>query len=127
MIASRRRKIKGEPTIALINIVFLILIFFMVAGTLAPSPDPSIEFVGSEGLECCAPPDALSISASGILSRNGEAYASEKAYLSAYPSQGEVLRILPDHRLPAAHLLKTLSALKVAGADQITLLAENGS
>ena len=66
--ASRR-----EPTTALINIVFLILIFFMVAGTLSGPLGESIEFVETRGLDCCAPPDALAISADGALTYKGAA------------------------------------------------------
>lgn len=38
---AHRQKSEREPTIALINIVFLMLVFFMVAGTLAAPLDPS--------------------------------------------------------------------------------------
>lgn len=131
MIARRRRKTQGEPTVTLINIVFLMLIFFMVAGTLSSPPDSAISFVQSNDLECCASPDALSISASGDLARNGEAYASPQDYLAAYPAAGEgvgePLRILPDQSLPAARLLEILSQLQASGAGSISLLAENGA
>ena len=53
-----RRK-KGEPTIALINIVFLMLIFFLVAGTLAQPLDGDLELVATSDLEGREPPEAL--------------------------------------------------------------------
>ena len=53
-----RRK-KGEPTIALINIVFLMLIFFLVAGTLAQPLDGDLELVETSDLEGREPPEAL--------------------------------------------------------------------
>ncbi|HBR39356.1 MAG TPA: biopolymer transporter ExbD, partial [Sulfitobacter pontiacus] len=37
-----KSKPQREPTIALINIVFLMLVFFMVAGTLAQPLDPDL-------------------------------------------------------------------------------------
>ncbi|HBT01217.1 MAG TPA: biopolymer transporter ExbD, partial [Citreicella sp.] len=39
MMRKVRQKTEREPTIALINIVFLMLIFFLVAGTLAQPLD----------------------------------------------------------------------------------------
>ena len=47
----RRQKAPRDPVISLINIVFLILIFFMVAGSLSSPPDPSIRFVQTEDLD----------------------------------------------------------------------------
>ena len=40
-----KSKPQREPTIALINIVFLMLVFFMVAGTLAQPLDPDLKLV----------------------------------------------------------------------------------
>ena len=50
---------KPEPAIALINIVFLMLIFFLIAGTLAPPLDKDLTLVRTAGLEGREPPDAL--------------------------------------------------------------------
>ncbi len=44
-ISPKRTSRKPENTIALINVVFLMLIFFLVAGTLAPSPDHNVDFI----------------------------------------------------------------------------------
>lgn len=55
MIKPRQRS-KREPTIALINIVFLMLVFFMVAGTLAQPLDPELKLVKTEELDGIAPP-----------------------------------------------------------------------
>ena len=53
-----KRKRERDPVISLINIVFLILIFFMVAGTLSAPTEPSLRFVQAEAPDCCVPPDA---------------------------------------------------------------------
>ena len=39
-----------DSTIALINIVFLMLIFFLIAGTVAPPLDREIDLVDTSGL-----------------------------------------------------------------------------
>lgn len=125
MIASRRRKATREPTIALINIVFLILIFFMVAGTLAPMPDHEVDFVSSSELECCAQSDVLVVAANGALSYRGEVYDFEQQFLAENRLGDETLRILPDRELPASYLLQTMQRLQAAGAKRILLVTEN--
>ena len=66
-----RRK-KSEPTIALINIVFLMLIFFLVAGTLAQPLHGKLQLIKTSDLEGREPPDALVLHANGRLSYRGE-------------------------------------------------------
>lgn len=124
MIASRRRKVSREPTVALINIVFLILIFFMVAGSLAKMPQGEIEYVFSDDLECCAPVDVLVIDHEGNLSFNAIGFSSAAEFLRANPVGEEPLRILPDRRLEAAILLSTIAQLRASGADQLRLVVE---
>jgi len=60
-----------DPTITLINIVFLMLIFFLIAGTIAPPLDPGLELVDTSGLEGREPPDALVLLKDGTLSFRG--------------------------------------------------------
>ena len=88
----RRRKSKShrEPTIALINVVFLMLVFFMVAGSLAPSMDPSVRLVEASDLEASPPPDALVIRADGSLSFRGAELTSPEAYVRIIWEEEEV-------------------------------------
>lgn len=120
-----RKHTAREPTIALINIVFLILIFFMVAGTLAPAADPTIDYVTTDGLECCAAPDVLAISENGQLARGGMEFSSTEEYLAAFDPAGQPLRILPDRRLPAVKVLGIMQDLRGKGVERITLLTQN--
>ncbi|MEM1134130.1 MAG: biopolymer transporter ExbD [Pseudomonadota bacterium] len=124
MIASRRRKVEREPTIALINIVFLILIFFMVAGTLSKTPKAAFEFVSSSELECCAPGDVVTLSNDGAISYDGEAYPDLSALLVANPDLRRLTRIIPARDLPATRLLERLKALQAAGVEKLVLVTE---
>jgi len=114
---------KAEPVISLINIVFLILIFFMVAGTLA-QPGRGIEFVQTTGLECCSDPDALAISIDGTLSYRGEPVLEVEAYLSSLDSPNPLVRLLPDQSLPATELLRIIAKFKSAGVERVVILTE---
>ncbi|MEL7198508.1 MAG: biopolymer transporter ExbD [Pseudomonadota bacterium] len=124
MIKSRRRKVTREPTIGLINIVFLILIFFMVSGTLSKAPDSSVEYVTSEDLECCAPADALVITQRGELIYNKERFSNASSFMRDRNGRTGVLRVLPDKRLPANVLLQIVEQLRASGAKEIKLVVE---
>ncbi|WP_297770972.1 biopolymer transporter ExbD, partial [uncultured Roseovarius sp.] len=98
----RANRIRREPTIALINIVFLMLIFFMAAATLAPPLDGALKLVRTADLEGRAPTDALVVHADGRLTYRGEAVADAAAYIAALPEDArETVRIVPDAALPA--------------------------
>ena len=73
-----RQKPQRDPVISLINIVFLILIFFMVAGSLSSPPDPSIKFVQTQNLECCVPPNAISVDEFGHFTQSGGVITIDK-------------------------------------------------
>jgi biopolymer transport protein ExbD len=124
MIASRRRRVEREPTIALINIVFLILIFFMVAGSLAQTPKAAFEFVSSSNLECCAPGDTLTVSSAGELAFNGAAYDDIGQLLSDHPELRRVTRLIPAKTLPAERLLEILKSLRESGVERLVLVTE---
>ena len=117
MIGLQRKTRDGkEPTIALINVVFLMLIFFMVAGTLAPPSDPELTLVNTQDLEGREPDYALIITAEGTLRYRGKAVDSPAPYLADlnFDTQGvpSVARILPDRDAPAPALLAAARALR---------------
>ena len=68
-VSSRR-----EPTIALINIVFLMLIFFLIAGTLVTPLEADLKLVNTSELEGTAPPRCVGLECGGAtkLSRRSD-------------------------------------------------------
>lgn len=118
---------RREPTIALINIVFLMLIFFMAAATLAPPLDGDLKLVETEDLEGRAPPDALVVHADGRLAFRGEDLTNAAAYMALAPgAQDGTVRLVPDAGLPASDLIKLGEALRRAGAQKIVMVTERG-
>lgn len=112
---------KSEPTIALINIVFLMLIFFMVASTLAPPLDPDLKLIETQSLEGREPPDALIIHADGSLSYRGTPLGDVSAYLSGL-GDAPVARLVPVRAAPAAKLVEVARSLRIAGADKVVIV-----
>lgn len=102
MRTRRRASTWREPTIALINIVFLMLVFFMVASTLSPPLDRYVSLVNTDDLDGRPPPDALVIHADGRLSYRGKNQPDAAAYFATLePKAKEVIKIVPDRTLPA--------------------------
>lgn len=122
----------AEPTISLINVVFLMLIFFLIAGTVAPSLDDKLQLVNVEGLDGRPPPDTLILHADGQLSLRGDILLPDEINISDLPDvekddDGQIaLRLIPDRDVPAVILLDVTDQLRQAGATQIWLVTERG-
>ncbi|WP_300434504.1 biopolymer transporter ExbD [uncultured Mameliella sp.] len=122
---ARRQKTEREPTIALINIVFLMLIFFLVAGTLARPLDKDLTLVRTADLDTAAPADALVIHADGRMTWRGAPQASAARFMAQLPAEARArVRIIPDRDLNAADLVRIGRALRGAGAEKIVIVTE---
>jgi len=116
-----------EPTIALINIVFLMLIFFLVAGTLTAPLDPDLSLVKTKDIEGNAPADALVIHADGRMTHQGTPVADATGFFTALPQETrDKVRLVPDRDLPAKTLVRIGRALRAAGAGQVVIVTEKG-
>ncbi|MBY6004800.1 biopolymer transporter ExbD [Salipiger bermudensis] len=125
---ARRPKSEREPTIALINIVFLMLIFFLVAGTLSQPLDPGLKLVSTDDLEGnTPPPDALVVHPDGRLSHRGSDIASAESFLATLDEAAlETVRLVPDRDLPAAELVDLARSLRNGGAGRVMIVSERG-
>lgn len=124
-LKTKTKRVK-EPTIALINVVFLMLVFFMIAGSLAPPLSNSVQLVETRDLEGREPPDALVIRADGVLEYRGAELTNVEAYVerASINLPLDAVRIVPDRALPAVELKKTGDALRALGAKQIFVVTE---
>ncbi len=120
-----RNATKREPTIALINVVFLMLIFFLFAGTVAPPINPDLTLVKTADIASAAPPVGLVIHADGRLEAGGQVLADEAAYVAGLADGALAeIRLIPDRDLPAADLLRIGAALRDAGAETMIIATE---
>lgn len=116
--APRKRR---DSTIPLINVVFLMLVFFLIAGTVAAPLDADLNLVQTSDLEGREPPDALVLHADGRLSLRGHPIAPE-AHVAANGSGP--IRIVPDRDVSAQRLMAVTGALRRAGASSVILVTE---
>jgi biopolymer transport protein ExbD len=105
----------------MINVVFLMLIFFLIAGTVAAPLDRDLELVDTSGLVGREPPDALVLHQDGKLSFRGVS-TDPAAYLAGH-GPGSV-RIVPDRNVPALRLIEVAGALRRLGATSVILVTE---
>ena len=121
MIRHQRIPKKRDPSIALINVVFLMLVFFLIAGTIAAPLESDLELVETAGLEGREPPDALVLSADGTLSFRGAATDAQQ-YMQGH-GDGPV-RVVPDRNSSGQDLIALSSELRRNGASSVILVTE---
>ncbi|MFD2112003.1 ExbD/TolR family protein [Thiorhodococcus fuscus] len=120
-----------EQLIPLINVIFLMLIFFMLSGRIAPSDPFEIEPpVSTEAPQAQAPEPrqrTLLIGADGARALDGEALDAQRLRerLAAWRQDDpeRELRIKADAGLTARQFQETLVLLRGLGIERITLLA----
>ena len=124
---SEAKRPRPEPTIALINIVFLMLIFFLVAAQVAPPLDRGLDLISTRDLESREPPDALVIDADGDLTYRG-ATVTPAQYVTirqeSAPGLDEDIRLVPDRALPATRLIEVGGQLQALGVERIFIVTE---
>lgn len=113
---------RGEPTIALINIVFLMLIFFLIAGSLAPRPEGDVALVSLSDVTTEPPSDALVMFADGSLRHAGATLSREDAL--ARLGEETRVRLLPDREAPANALVALAQALRAVGVAELVIVTE---
>lgn len=123
---------RREPDLtSLINIVFLILIFFIVAGTLRPFSARDIELVKvAKDAANTAMPSRLIIRQDGSI-RLGGKDVSPLELVGAVPpgwkqKPGQPLTVVVDGRAPGRRVLEVSRALQALGIKDISVMVERG-
>ena len=119
---------KAEPTIALINIVFLMLIFFLVAAQIAPPLDRALTLISTRDLDGREPPDALVITADGEMAYRGALVTPAQYVTIKQESEPDLtaIRLVPDRDLAAVRLIDIGDELRALGMDKVFIVTERG-
>lgn len=121
------RRQHPETIVALIDVVFFLLVFFMLIGRLdASAPFAVIPPVGVTGTDLPAGGITLSISADGTLALDGTAITTE-ALASAITDRlartpDMLIRVNADKATQLSHVLPIVSALEQLGAKDVALV-----
>ncbi len=118
---------QDESVLPLINIVFLLLIFFMIAGTLTRPELFPVEPPESRG-EAEPEGDGLELllDADGRLALENTPVTLEDlgARLKEHGEDTPHVRLKADAEVPAHRLMAVMDALRGAGVDKLTLLTQ---
>ncbi len=126
-LADNTHKRHAENILPLINIVFLMLVFFLVAATLKPfselNVNPPATQAGEQGENIR---DTILVDAEGHISFEGALVKPEELTerLRNRLQLGDMprLKILADKNLPATDLVDVLAATTAAGAKHVSLI-----
>lgn len=127
LLTPRRPSANADDNlIPLINIVFLLLIFFMVAGQIAPQQDTTITPPESTSRKALEPaPLELTLSASGELRADAQSIdaAGLEARINEATKEGRELRVSlrADRDATAADLDQVFNQLRDHGVSTVTL------
>lgn len=129
-LARPQKRPQSEGTITLINVVFLMLIFFLIAGTLTPPLDNDITLISAETGEPVQPPDTLSARANGTLFFRGE-FTDVETFLVRLgennTDEALMVRIIADKELPALKLIDLVSKLRGLGVNSVHVVTERAN
>ena len=129
------RRPAAERMLALIDVVFLLLIFFMLSGTLRPPQPLEVAAPESASAEPSAPraeSPVVWLDRAGAVALDAEPLARSElasrlrarlAATSAPDATGRV-ELRADARVPASALLPLLEELEAAGAREIDLVTQ---
>jgi biopolymer transport protein ExbD len=118
--------------VPMINIVFLLLLYFLVAGKLTDTAGPVIELPGGGGAAAMAPPaTVLTLDAEGSIYLGAELISDEElsSYLGSLPASARLhhLQLRADSRADTAAVHRVMDACREAGivAVEIATLDES--
>ena len=115
---------RPDPTITLINVVFLMLTFFLIAGTVAPPLPEQVQLVRLADVAPIQPHDVIALDAQGRILWQGGEVTGEAFATQIGPDP--IARILPDRDAPAATLVALARDLRAAGAAEVRIVTEQG-
>ena len=121
----KRHRNPEDNVLPLINIVFLLLIFFMLAGALVQEPPFSVTPPETRHTESGEPDQKyLAIAADGRLAYGGDIIEESElgARLAERAENGAPLQVRADNELEVDRLTRLLGALREADIAEIRLL-----
>lgn len=118
--ARPRPRRRAEPVLAMINVVFLLLIFFLITARIAPAPpiDVAPPAVGAAA-DAAGGEDVLFVGADGRLAYG--AARGEAVFAVLAEGAGAPLALRADGALPAAEVARLVARLAAIGRGEVRL------
>lgn len=127
-IQIRQPETRTSDILPLINIVFLMLIFFLIASTIAPRPDQDVKLAETTSGTASNPPaQAVYLSRTGSISVDRQNVTFETLPQTLVPFLAALndapVRIIADKESDGQDLLRIVDAVRASGGQIIHLVA----
>lgn len=122
------RKRRSEGVVPMINVVFLLMIFFLMSTTLAPERNAGLELPESVAGEATGAGKAMVVSADGTIAwgqYRGEEAIRAAAEAHARPGSGALV-VQADRQVEGAVIARLLGQLGAAGVAESALVTGGG-
>ncbi|MDE4274405.1 biopolymer transporter ExbD [Phaeobacter gallaeciensis] len=116
-----KKRETGEPILPMINVVFLLLIFFLLSSQIAPRAPFAVVPPKLESGDPSAPEAVLFMAADGRLHFAGAQDEGAIASVKAQAGQIAVLTLRADAEVPAHEVAALIARLRAAGIASVTL------
>ena len=121
--SKRRPRSLDDALLPLINIVFLLMVFFLLAGRLGgPMPGDADTRSQAEPQALEAAPLQLELRVGGRLVLGGLEFADGELAVRALAWRGQAVDLRASGDAPADRVLRLLGALRQAGVGEVRLL-----
>ena len=120
--ATPRRRRPSEAIVPMINVVFLLLIFFLMSAQITPPAPFDVTLPESASESAAQPTDTLYMDAQGRLAFNAARGEAVFDAIAARAAPDATLQIRADTRLEAQALARLLPELAARGIAEIELL-----
>jgi len=122
-----KRRSDQDPVLPLINVVFLLLIVFMIAGQLtAPTPFPVTPPTAADGEDSPDRPGVIHVSASGEFAMAGARMSEAELAMAAADTDAaatpEPWQVVADADAPAVTVARLIGILRTGGERPIHLI-----
>ena len=116
-----KKRQAGEQILPMINVVFLLLIFFLLSSQIAPRAPFAVTPPKLESDESSTPEAVLFMAADGQLHFPGAEGGDALAAVAAQAAKVEVLTLRADAGVPAREVAVLISRLREAGIKSVSL------
>lgn len=119
--SSPKTRQAGEPILPMINVVFLLLIFFLLSSQIAPRAPFMVTPPQLEGGAPSAPKAVLFMAADGRLHFSDAGTGDAMAVIAARAPKLETLTLRADAKVPARDVAALIARLRDAGITAVSL------
>ncbi len=115
------RRERGEAIVPMINVVFLLLIFFLMTATIAPHAPFEVVPPASDADEAEVREVTVFLSAEGAVAASGVEGTDPDAWAASGAFEGATVLLRADASAKASDLVRLVTRIEMAGAEAVSV------